>query len=192
MKDLLIAVDMDNTLNNFSLHFFKYVNKLGYEYDITKYQSYEMDRAILVPPTMQKEIKDTIFNLDEFWLTIPLLDEATRENFEWLYESYPTVIVTTPFKDTKKFRDTKIAWIKNNLPFVNVKDIIFATEKWEMNIDVIIEDKPDTLYECYKNGMVTVAPSCVYTNGLPYIDHMLYSWRDLKSIMTSIEEKETE
>jgi 5'(3')-deoxyribonucleotidase len=174
---LTISIDMDNTLNDLSLFFFHYIDKLGYPYDLSKYTSYKIEDVLLVPEEEKKAIKEEIFQIKDFWLKIYM---------KWLYENYNIQIITMPYKNTNFYKDVKIEWMLKNFPYFNEEAILFKHDKWTIPMDIIIDDNVEIIKNCYNKGIVTIVPSHQYNLNLKEANYYFSSWNEIKSIVKGI------
>jgi 5'(3')-deoxyribonucleotidase len=177
--NLTIGIDMDNTITDFNKQFIKYVKALGYELDKEKmFNTWYLEDAILGLSQEQKvALVDEILFIDEFWLTMEPMTYAV-EFIQWLNNKYDVRIVTTPWRFNDKFYNTKLEWIQENMPYLNIHQVQFCKEKWKCNIDVIIDDKPDTLEKCMKSSIFTVAYDHPYNRDTK-VDLRIECWKNL-------------
>jgi len=188
-QQLIIGVDMDNTITNFSKKFIKYCRMLGYQLDMNKVHSnWHIERSILnVTEKEQNEILNDMLFDDQFWLTMEALPYAT-EMIEWLNYRYKIKIVTTPWRFEQSFYDTKLEWIEKNIPCLNLDQVIFSDAKWKEDLDIIIDDKPDTLEKCKQVGMITISYAWPYNvDAKP--DYIIKSWHNIPHYIKDIERK---
>ncbi len=182
-KELTVLVDIDGTLNDFQNHFFATLDRIGIPFDASKSDTYYMERCIR--GRGKKSIMNSIFKDPEFWLTVPVLDNA-KEGLEYLNRTYTVWIVTSPWDEQNK--ETKLQWMRREFPFIDSKQIIFSHNKWELKGDIIIEDKPDTIKKCSQAGFITITKLQPYNLHM-HTDEFLYSWKDVKSIMDKVVEE---
>jgi len=137
---------MDNTINCFSNHFITYAKKLGYPIDPNySDETYHIETCILLSKKEQKKIMAEIMDSDDFWLTIPPKKSVNTILEYLLILDYELVIVTIPWKDEERFKQTKKTWLETNFPSIPFTEVIFKKEKWEIPGDIIIDDKPEVL-----------------------------------------------
>lgn len=181
MNKLKVLCDVDGVLNDFQNHFLQYLDNIGITYDSRKCDGYHLERCIMVRD--KKKVIEGIFSDDYFWTSmIPI--EHSLEGLEYLNIKYDLYIATTPWNEHNK--DIKTEWLLKYYPFLNVKQIIFSDEKWKLNGDIIIEDKPTTITKCGSQGMITVTKFQPYNMDI-FTDEFLYTWSDIKRIMDKIE-----
>lgn len=184
-SNIRVLVDIDDTLNELQSHFIDTVIELGYEYDLDKCDDYEIQNGIQVEEKNKRAIMVKIFNTPSFWRSIPLIEKA-YEGLYYLNTTYDTYIATSPWSEENK--KDKLHWVFKKLPFFDLDKVIFSHKKWELDGDIIIEDKPQTIVECNKVGMKTICklqPYNVNENPTAF----LYSWNDIYDIMESIKEE---
>ena len=183
-KDIVVAVDIDGTLNDIMLPFINKVYDLGFKYNYKYCSSYDMEKGIVnATPGEQQNIKKYIFDDPDFWLDLPMADNA-YEGLYYLNSTYRTFIVTLPWNEDNK--KVKSIWVRRNFPFFDIRNIIFLKEKWTLPIDVIIEDKIETIEECAKQGIKTICKVQPY-NKTSNPDAFMYDWKDIYDVMEGIQ-----
>lgn len=182
-KLISIGIDMDNTMNNLSESFFSFVKSSGVPYDLSKYTSYNFEDVILLPKEERELLKTEIFKLPEFWLDAPLFDSNVVENVRSLYSKYMVQIITTPYKQTPFFMDLKLEWLQKYFPFISEDAVIFRKDKWNLPIDIMIDDNPEVITNCFNKGIITVAPLHVYNKDMKEVLFFLKDWKEIKSII---------
>lgn len=178
-NNLKVLVDVDGVLADLQNYAIDWIIDMGYDYDSDKCDDYYMEKGIVVEEERQFEILNTVFNNDEFWLSVPCI-EGAYEGLRYLWDNFDTWIATAPWN--KKNEDIKMLWIKEEFPFFNPKKVIFSDKKWELKGDIIIEDKPDTIRKCNTVGMKTICKIQPYN-----VDEdptmFLYHWKDIAETM---------
>jgi len=173
-----ILCDVDGTLNAMQEHFLAYVQELGYKYDFSSCNKYNMREGILHKD--KKRIMNDIFSDDNFWLTLPVLPFA-QKGLEYLNDNYEVFIVTVPWGG-KHNEDIKTEWLLKEFSFLSEKQIVFSDNKWELFGDIIIEDKPETLHNCKEKGFMTIKKLQPYNVEVP-ADKVLHSWSEIERIL---------
>lgn len=158
----MLLLDMDNTLNYLSDHFFKCLSDMFITYDKNYHSDYDMSQFIhLETRPERKKIMAKIFSTKGFWIAIPPQDHAI-EAAKYLNEKYDVVIATVPWASAVTCKSEKIEWINHYLPFIDTnKQISWEPNKWELKGDIIIDDKPSNLVKCLLKK-VTVARDYEY------------------------------
>lgn len=192
MKDIKILIDMDNTINDFTSQFNEYLKKYySTELDYSVFEkTYHIEKAIKLDILNNKkqEILEEIFAMDDFWLTIPLIDNYVYKVVKEIYERYDTYIATSPWRYTKKYKLSKIEWIKGNMPFIDTSKIIFSSDKWKLHGDIIIDDKSEVIENCKKNGFITIMSIHTYNKNTK-ADYSFKKWNEVLTILKEIEDK---
>ena len=181
MNKLTVLCDIDGVLNDFQNHFLNYLENIGIKYDARKSDDYHLERCIM--SRNKKQILEGIFSDDNFWLSMTPV-EFSKEGLEFLNLKYDLYIATTPWNENNK--SIKKQWILNHFPFIKANQIIFSDEKWNLNGDIIIEDKPDTITKCGSKGFVTITKFQSYNMDI-FTDEFLYSWTHIKKVMDKVE-----
>lgn len=181
-----IIVDVDNTLNCLSDYFIYTIEKMGYTYDISKYTTYNVEYGIDVAPEKQLKLRDKIFNSKKFWSSIPILHNA-YQGLHYLNNYHKVIIATVPWIFNEDHKQWKTEWILEHFLFITLNQILFVKNKWELDADVIIEDKEETLQKCYDKGMITIVVNQVYNRNLIDFDYRMCDWKEIKKIMKEIE-----
>lgn len=179
----VILVDMDNTLNYFNKHFFKYVSDLGYPLKRTRYASYNLTEAINLPEEDSLNVIQRIFNIDEFWLTIPIM-EYSQEILEKLNKDYNVFIVTIARKKTIKYdaRSAKRKYVKIYYPYISDTHLIFKNDKWNLNYSYIMDDSPEILINCANRGKGEIIKFELKYNEELFADYSVTNWKQVEKI----------
>lgn len=160
----VVALDLDNTLNNLSLEYIKYAKEiLGYnmipENNKRHFKHYELGKHF-PKNTPQQEIEkayETIFSDYNFWINMKVkYGSYDLVSFFQKDKRYTLRIVTYPWHFVQGSVDGKKDWLKKNFPQLQEDQIIFQKYKWEGNYDVIIDDNVDILNNCFEKGIHTI------------------------------------
>lgn len=143
---MIILVDQDNVLNDFIAGSVRYIKKL-YNLDVNfskeDCRSYGVFGEIF--PHLSKEniseMTEKIFNAENFWLDLPLQDNAYKV-LEKLVNKHEVYIATAPWPTSKNCIPEKTEWVRSRLPFFDVNKIIFCNNKRLLKADIIIDDSP--------------------------------------------------
>jgi 5'(3')-deoxyribonucleotidase len=179
---------MDGTINHFDAHFINYVKDNGYEfddYDFNHNGDWDISKFIITSEN-QKKIMNDICTMMEFWDSIPPIKEAIPIVKE-LYLKYNVIIATIPWVDTLRYKRSKVLWMKKYFPFIARDHILFVNKKWELDGDIIIEDKPDTLDKC-KESMYTICHNRPYNKNCN-ADYRFSNWNQIPKIIRTIEKE---
>lgn len=184
MSKKRVILDVDGTINDFQNHFIETVINMGYHYDYDKCDNYEMEKGINHKDRVK--IKEAIFNEPNFWLNTPIL-EGTVNGINYLNENYDLILATIPWNIENQL--IKLTWLKHYYPFIKEKQIIFVKDnKWELDGDIIIEDKPKTLKKCQDYGFTTIKKLQPYNLNVEAHGE-LFSWTLIRDVMEHIEKK---
>ncbi len=181
---MTILVDVDNTLNDLSTPFIERVHELGYEFDKTKYTSWELADAVIAPNP--KEVVAGIFNNPDFWRQLKPRP-GSYNSLAYLNDRHKVIIATIPWRPTPEHREAKIRWLGYYFPFIKENQISFRKDKWNLPGDVIIDDKPETIKKCIDAGMITIMPSHPYNVDIP-ADVTFSSWKEIPKLFDNIDQ----
>jgi 5'(3')-deoxyribonucleotidase len=197
MRQLKIMLDLDNSVSDFNGQFIYYASTLGYKLDTNIiYNEWTLEKALFELSTEEAtRVVNYIMSLDDFWLTMKPFSHAI-EYINWLALREDCYIVTSPWKMEDKYTNTKLLWVEKNIPLLKNK-VLFTHEKWKLDMDVIIDDKPETLINCNNAGIVTIAIDYGYNKDIETDFRMNKNkWYNLpvyikqvKNILTYKEEK---
>lgn len=137
---------MDNTLNDFTGHYEKWVKELGYTLTGEKDKHYKIEDTINLPTQEERRVVHKKILMDDaFWLTLPRLKGA-NEALRTLADMGNTLcIATIPYRFQPRFFDTKRIWIQKNFPSIDFSEFHFEKEKWKIQGDILIDDKPENI-----------------------------------------------
>ncbi|MGD9679023.1 MAG: hypothetical protein AB7V16_11835 [Vulcanibacillus sp.] len=174
-----IICDIDGVLNEIQEHFILYVEKIGYKFNYDYCEYYNLEKGILADKKTQKEVIHTVFTDDYFWKTIPLSPNA-QVGLKYLNDNFDVWIVSIPYNSHNEI--IKLEWLKKNFPFINENRVLFTKDKWKLQGDIIIEDKPSTLEHCIENEWIVikkVQPYNLYSN----CTCELHNWNEIERII---------
>ena len=184
-----IIIDLDNTicrtneyfLYNCKIRFGK--NDLEYSEDLPSYHLTEWfvknKFATKVEAIAMKEI---IFNDENYWATIPLMDDARQIIFDLNLKHKIFIASDAITTNNDACMTGKKKWMKRFLPFIELSQLIFIQNKSMLKGDLLIED---------------VAEQVVGFNGwtmlfdYPYNKHYeptyrVYNWKEAETIINKI------
>jgi len=185
MNKLVIGIDMDNTINDFTNQFLVYATNLGYKIDVSKAKRiWGLEESIIgYSKEDQSAIMNSIMEIDDYWTTMKAIPYAI-EYVNWLAVREDCYIVTSPWRNEDKFYDTKIQWVEEKLPLLKNK-IIFSHDKWSLDLDVIIDDKPKTLEKCNDVGIITIGVDYPYNSNVD-VEYRMKVWYNLPCYIKQI------
>lgn len=183
---MTIFVDQDNTLNDFIKPVVQHVrNWFGIKhfnlrrencktYHLLKYAfpRHEVDAAT-----------EEMFSIEGFWETMPIQPDAA-EVMERLCRRHDVYILTCPWPTSKNCIPEKIEWVKKNLPFFNLRNMIFSCNKSLLHGDVLIDDAPHYLNS--NNAKTTIAFDYPYNRSCE-ADYRAATWLEIERIIGEIE-----
>jgi len=144
-----IFIDVDCTIANLLAHYVSWHNELFGTNISVDYKDINEPRFIQLiakmtglPKEVEEQYHHTIFNSKDFWRTIPLFPNAAT-TIKLLNESHEIYLLTAPsFKSTYFFHD-RLLWVAENLPFLEMKQVIFCENKALFLSDsILIDDYP--------------------------------------------------
>lgn len=171
-----ILIDIDGTMTNFIDHFIKYLERADCYFDRVAYQetgTWELEehiRGTFRPSNVLSQICES----QEFWRDMPIL-WGVRSCVRKLNKEHEVIIATTPWKDEDKFKLPKQIWVREYFPYLTGSQLVFSNEKWTLDADMIIEDKPETLQKCSQAGMLTLKKLQPYNRDVK-TDDTFNSW----------------
>ena len=182
-----ILLDLDNTVNMFDENFVVFVRKEGYEFDTSNFNNREWDMSSYIRGSDNpKKVMEDIFMTAEFWLTIepvPFAFEVLKD----LYRKHEIVISTMVWKEGMKHEILKKHWIDKNFHFLRNNKFVFNPKKWEIEGDVIIDDKPRHL-EKSQGSKITICSDRPYNREVKS-DYRFSSWKEMPKIIKEIERR---
>ncbi len=146
LMEYVILIDMDNTLSNFNEAAIRYLrNVKGFNGKITKGELAQYDFFRNIFPNLNNKDVDKLyedmFNWPGFWMSAKPFP-ASPEIMSRLNKKHNLYIVTKPWKTSLNCIPEKISWIQYYLPFFDLDNVIFCSNKHLIIGDYIIEDSP--------------------------------------------------
>jgi len=181
MDKIKIFVDVDNTINDFSLHFEQQAQKAGFALDIAGRTVFNLKSYFSNKSSKEKtRMIDKILSEDLFWQTIPIKPGAA-EILKNLYTNpkYDIWVATALWAGNPNNKENKYKWIARYLSFFDKQKILFESEKWKLDGDIMIDDKPTTLEKW--NG-VAIAFDYPYNHNVT-VDYRVTSWKEIAEIL---------
>lgn len=174
---MVIFVDQDNVLNDFTTGFILYLNELyGLDIKLEKENCKKYSILENINNIGPEVIYEPVFNAEGFWYFLKPL-EGSIEVMELLCKKHEVYIVTSPWKSSPICIPEKIAWTKKHLPFFDIDNIIFCNNKSLLHGDVIIDDAPH--YIKNNNCKKTIIYDYPYNRDIAS-DCRVNSWEDIK------------
>ena len=186
-KPLHILLDMDNTIADLDRQVLTFLKMRGLGFDHLNYNSYQIFNFFTGVSEEKKEsILYEMFDDDLFWLTMKKIPYS-KKVVKVLNKNYKLTIATKPFRDEKRFKETKKEWICDHYPYLSNNDIVFNFEKWNVSGNVIIDDNPEILTKCMEKGdKIVIKALNVYNKEIP--SHFEFNnWLEIPFIFNTIE-----
>ena len=178
-----ILVDMDGILNDFS-PYFEYYAKTMYKYELDTAGRFDWQLLnYFYPIVSKKKAKkyiDTIMHDEIFWKTLPVKEDS-QSILKKVCDRYEVYIATTPWESFSACRGLKIEWLEKYFPFIKRDNIIFSKEKWLLDGDVLIDDRPTTID---KFGRITILIDYPYNKACTPT-YRVNSWKEIGDILLS-------
>lgn len=178
---MIIHVDMDNTLNDFTGGYVKKLNEFtGLNVVLTKEDqiNYEMHKNIPQINGSGEQLREKIFTSPKFWEILDPLPDAV-DVMRLLCQKYETYILTATWPTDDDCYVEKMNWIKNWLPFFDLHNVITTWNKSLIRGDVLIDDAPRFL-ETY--NAETIAYDFPYNRHVK-TTYRAQNWRDIGKIL---------
>lgn len=173
-KNFSVAIDLDDTISDFVSSWLKYYNyKSGDNLSKDKITDWNISKFVL--PKWKKKIYD-LAN-EKCIYEQPTIKDGSQEIIEWLLTKANVYIITAYLYYSAI--EPKVEWIKTNLPFFPVENIIFSNHKNIFNIDYLIDDK-------YENVNNFNGCGILFQNDTPWnqkhTDHWptVHNWQEVK------------
>jgi 5'(3')-deoxyribonucleotidase len=183
---MVVYCDMDGVLNNWNDLFIKTIEDLGYKFDYKNYNTFSIESYILgLDNKEQKKLLSIIMEDIRWWdLLEPLPNSQTILKLLYTNSQIDLYIATSPWAEDYKYKEEKKKWLKKYFNFIPQNKIIFSSKKWELEGNVIIEDKPATLEKCL-DKMITVCHTLPY-NINTEVNFRFKNWLEIPKIFKKI------
>lgn len=176
---MIIAVDLDNTINNFAYAWLailnrKYKTSIGYD----KLQQYDMTKNF---PLLKPEQVNEVFSHQSFWYTAmkPQLDSV--EVLKYLSVHHEIYVVTA--REYPQHQSA-IMWLKLWFPFIPEHHIIFAQNKSMVRCDVLIDDCPANLV---RDDCVTIQFVQPWNASRKWGTYAYETWNDICALISDLD-----
>lgn len=155
-----VALDLDNTLNDFTSYFFTYVfNRFGIDsiVPLEEIDDYDVKKFLNVPTENAEYMLEEALADVNFWEKIPVRHHA-KELVSYLFNSdyYEPIIVTHPWNFQYSSILGKLNWIRFNFKEYEDIQIHFRNDKWNGNYDIVLDDDPKYLSKFREIRVATV------------------------------------
>ena len=179
---------MDGVIAEFDDNFAVWVTNLGYGFDWSAFTSWSIEKAITGCENHkhQKAIFAKVLNTPAFWLGIPVTPES-QEMLSNIHadERYHVKICTNPWGEDQLYKQVKLDWLAQHFPYIPHHDVVFSgTQKWLVDGEVIIDDKPQVLENCF-DIKKTIKPLRPY-NGDVKAHYQFSRWSQVPAFLDEI------
>lgn len=188
MRDFVICIDIDCTLNNLVHEWIDQLNKI-YGLSVTYDNIVEWSICEAYPSLKEEDVYAPIYDTDMLSKLKPLPD--SQKYVKQLIEDGNKVYISTA--TSHDVINEKIKWLDKYFPFINKDNVIVIKNKQMLLCDVMIDDYVDNLvYGCYK-GILIDCPWNHNFNISEYGIRRAYDWKEVYEnicdIKTSVEER---
>ena len=182
MRKLTILVDMDNTIENLTEVWVKYLNeKYGTEVDCNKLRVYSMTDSF---PTLTSEEVYGVLSEQELWnrvCPIEFASECLKRLIDAGHEVY--IVTATDYRIMQMKMDTVLF---KYFPFLSWDNVIITSQKYLINGDVIVDD---CVQYIEKFDGVKILVDMPYNHCYDDLEHGVFrchDWKDIESIINCI------
>lgn len=182
---MTIFIDQDNTLNDFikpvEFHVRSWFGNKHFKLEREQCKTYHILKYAF-PRDEVKKATDEMFSIEGFWRTMPIQPYAA-EVVEEMTKKHDVYILTCPWPTSKNCIPEKLEWIQANLPFFNMRKVIFSCNKKLLHGDILIDDAPHYLED--NNCQKTLAFDYPYNRDCN-VDWRASNWLEIHDIINSI------
>lgn len=183
-----IAIDVDDVLNDLMGEVLRLFNaQCGKQYKLDDFTAYDLDRCIDRQDANQLK---KYFNLPMIWDNLEPIDGAVESVCMLVTEGHDVYLVTNHQPDSYGM---KFEWIRRHFPFVKPENIACMAAKGILNVDVMIEDKLETLLSggCYER-VLRNKPWNQYDKDYIRGVYRCDDWNQIMAAIEEIKKKESE
>ena len=142
MKKLTILIDMDDTIENLTTEWVKYLNeKHGLNKTRDDLKEWDMTKAF--PMLTPSQVYEPLFEMALWERVVPL--PGAVENVKKLIDDGHFVYIVTSSHIATLEMKTRLV-LNRYFPFLKWDNVIVASEKGMIDGDVIVDDNPDNLH----------------------------------------------
>lgn len=168
-----IAVDQDWVLAKLTEKWLWYYNTI-FNDDLTVEEIKDWSVLEYVKPEA-KDYMLNILNIHKFYRDLDVVKDSQRV-LEKLSTNYEIFIVTDPF--TRMSFKSKYDWLRENFPFIPVKNYVFTGNKSIVNADFLIDDGVHNLENFDGYGLLFEAPYNKDNEDF----YIVRNWQDIEHI----------
>ena len=137
---MIIAIDVDNVINNLQEVVIKLFNKrYNTKYTVADFTEYNVDHCLTKDHAAKMQ---AMYGESGLYDHVKPLAMAQKSLQKLVNDGHSVYLVTDSIADTY---GEKVAWIKHYFDCIDDSHIICMKHKWLLRCDVMIEDKYDTL-----------------------------------------------
>lgn len=151
-QQITVMIDIDDVLWLLCEHWIDSYKSLIEGYDYLAYSSHDkhLDKSLVTSWDITSCLKPT--NTDMFWNVLDTkdfwqdmtVDKATVEALKAINDN-PNIDLIICTDTYYKSATPKLARFFECFPFIEPRQVICMKEKWRLNADIVIDDKPETL-----------------------------------------------
>lgn len=149
---ITIMVDIDDVLLPLVEHWIYYYKTFIKSYDYLAYNSHDkhLNKSMVVSWDIISCLKPT--DTDMFWNVLDSSDfwrdmtaDSKTVNALKAINNHPNIDLIICTDTYYKSANAKLTRFFELFPFIEPRQVICAKEKWRLNADIVIDDKPETL-----------------------------------------------
>lgn len=183
---MIIAVDIDNTINNLQEAVIKLFNEQhGTNYTLTDFNDYDIENVLPVKEAVA--MKEMYGDNDIYDYVKPLT--GAKEGLQKLISDGDQVYLVTAAIPKNYYQ--KVEWIHHFFPFVDDAHIVSMKHKGLFNCDIMIEDNIKNLIASTLYHRICVDyPWNRNVHDYVYDIHRCANWNEIVKAVKKIKEKE--
>ena len=186
---MIIAVDVDNVLNNLQK---EVLHQFGSHYDKPNYtleDCHDYDMVNNFPLKDAMDIKDLYKSPNIYSFVKPL--PGAYDGLQKLVNAGHQVYLVTDAQPENYFQ--KIQWLEHYFPFIERSHIVAMAHKWLFKCDVLIEDNLQNLLTGHHYERICLDyPWNQATHDWVYDIHRCNNWEDIVGVINKLNENEME
>lgn len=179
---MTIFVDQDNTLNDFIESILNHARNFfglkSFELKREQCMTYHLLQYAF-PKDEVKAATDEMFSIKGFWSTMQIQPGA-YDVMKELVKRHDVYILTCPWPTSDNCISEKIEWVRENLPFFDVRKMIFACNKKLLRGDVLVDDAPHYLKD--NGAKTTIAFDYPYNRDIE-VNFRAKTWEEIGKII---------
>jgi 5'(3')-deoxyribonucleotidase len=129
-------------------------------------------------------LRQYLFHCTEYWETLPFMPGA-KDIFHWMCDKHNVYIATSAFlSEADECILGKVRWIEKNIPWFDMKNLIYSHAKYRLSGDIFIEDVWSQI-ETFK-GVRILMDQPYNRDATP--DLRVHSWDDIGLFIENMKE----